>query len=130
MASFKFLSLSFSLSVSVATNKIGNVLGPRSRLSMTTVIEPTRRFLQVFCGKTGVVLKDASPFRTALAPVSFWLFPNLQHNWKGARFQDVEEFKKSVTVTLKVDSQDKFHCFASWCTSIAAEVNVNLYIAS
>jgi hypothetical protein len=69
---------------------------------MMTVLKPTTRFLQVFCGKTVVMLDCDSSFQTDLTPVSFWIFPNLQHNWKGKVFQDVEEVKRNVTVTVTV----------------------------
>ena len=54
------------------------------------------------------MLDCASPYRTDLAPVTFWLFPNLQSDLKGKRSQDVEEITKSVIVTLKVIPNDEF----------------------
>jgi hypothetical protein len=91
---------------------------------MMTVLEPTRRFLQVFCGKKLVMLDCDSPFQTDLTPVSFWIFPNSQHNWKGKRFQDVEEVKKNVTVTV-TDTEGEFASCCSWSMHIAADVGCN-----
>lgn len=64
------------------------------------------------------MLDCASPFRTDLAPVTFWLFPNLQPNLKGKRSQDFEEIKIGVAVTLKVIPNDEFvylrDCAHNW----------------
>lgn len=62
--------------------------------------------------------------------MTFWLFPNLQPNLKGKRSQDVEEVKKTVTVTLKVIPNDEiriilhlYECFHSWAGRMAAELD-------
>jgi transposase len=41
------------------------------------------------------------PCSPDLAPNDFWLFPKIKSALKGRRFQDIEDMKKKVTITLK-----------------------------
>jgi hypothetical protein len=57
-----------------------------------------------------------------LAPNDFWLFLKIKSALKGQRFQDTEDIKKRVKMTLKDIPQEEFQKrFQQWATCIAAQ---------
>ena len=55
--------------------------------------------------KVGIKTFPQPPYRRALAPCHFWLFPKL----KGCRYETIEEMKEAVTKVIDTLTQEDFH---------------------
>ena len=65
-----------------------------------------------FLAQHGVVVIEHPPYSPDLAPADFFLFPRLKNALKGARFDDVDDIKTTVTTILQTIPSDAF--FASF----------------
>jgi hypothetical protein len=55
------------------------------------------------------------PYSPDLAPCDFFLFPRMKWDFKGKRFQNVEEVREKTTEELKAITFQEFqNCFEQW----------------
>ena len=49
------------------------------------------------------------PYSPDVGPCEFWLFPKPKENFKGCRYETIEEMKESVTKVIETLTQEDFH---------------------
>ena len=55
--------------------------------------------------KMGIKTLPQPPYRPDFAPCDFWLFPN----FRGCRYETIEEMKEAVTKVIDTLTQENFH---------------------
>ena len=59
--------------------------------------------------KMGIKAVPQPPYSPDLAPCDFWLFPKLEENLRGCRYETIEEMKEAVTKVIDALTQEDFH---------------------
>jgi len=71
--------------------------------------------IREFLMKHGTTVVPQPPYSPDLAPVDFFLFPQLKSSLKGRRFQTIEEIEENWTWDLRAILQNKFQdAFQNW----------------
>ncbi len=56
----------------------------------------------------GIKTIPHSPYSPDLAPCEFWLFPKVKENFRGCRYETIEEMKEAVTKVIDTLTQENF----------------------
>ena len=62
-----------------------------------------------FLTKMGIKTVPQPLYSPDLAPCDFWLFPKLEENLSGCRYETIEEMKEAVTKVVNALTQEDFH---------------------
>ena len=59
--------------------------------------------------KRGIKTVPHSPYNPDLAPCDFCLFPEIKENFRGCRYETIEEMKEAVTKVIDTLTHEDFH---------------------
>ena len=62
-----------------------------------------------YLAKMGIKTVPQPPYSLDLAPSDFWLFPKLKENFRGCRYETIEEMKEAVEKVIDTLTQEDFH---------------------
>ena len=57
----------------------------------------------------GIKTVPHPPYSGDLAPCDFWLFPKFKENFRGCRYETIEEMKEALTKVIDTLTQEDFH---------------------
>ena len=94
----------------------------RFRWKRPALLKPGQRYFQQnnapvhnsilvtdYLTKMGIKTVPHPPYSSDLAACDFLLFPKLQENLKGCRYETIEEMKEAVTKVIDTLTQEDFH---------------------
>ena len=73
------------------------------------------QLIQTFLAKHNILVVRQVPYSHDMAPCDFWLFPHLEKQLKGTRFESRDEIIRNTTAKLYSIRKEAFQkCFKQW----------------